>query len=69
MSNRHSRLPIPNLGCDAVSALVFLVVMGKMIGLHFTKVDLENLGMVEVVVGHVIEDVSKECASHDCIGL
>lgn len=62
-------IPIPHLGGDAVSALKVLVVVGQMISLHLAEVDLEDFGVVQVVVRHVVEHVAKEGAGHDGVGL
>ena len=41
----------------------------EVIGLHLAEVDLEDFGVVQIIVRHVVEHVAKESAGHDGVGL
>jgi hypothetical protein len=66
---KTTNIPVPDLGSDTVSALKVLVVVCKVVSLHLLKVDLEDLGVVEVVMRHVVENISQKGTRHDGIGL
>ena len=59
--------PIPDLGGNAVSGVVLLVMVSKMIGLHSLKVELHHSSVVEIVMHHIVADVAKEDAGHQGI--
>lgn len=58
---------IPDLGGDSVSVIVVLVVVGEVVSLHLLEVELKDSGMVQVVVDHVVANVSEIGSRHQCI--